>query len=112
MCTELAKCLANLHDRCEVAHLDLKLENVIVTTWLRLALIDFGSAERLSEHRLTRSHCLGTVEYRSPEQSLWSSEFFNGFDADIFSLGVMMLAILTQRLPIREGHNGTTEGDI
>jgi serine/threonine protein kinase len=95
-----------------VAHLDLKLENIIVTTWMRLALIDFGSAERLNDNRLTRSHCLGTAEYRSPEQSLWSSEYFNGFDADIFSLGVMMSAILMQRLPIRKGHHGTSEEDI
>jgi serine/threonine protein kinase len=94
-----------------VAHLDLKLENIIVTTWLRLALIDFGSAERLSENRLTRSHCLGTSEYRSPEQSLWSSMFFNGFNADIFSLGVMMLAILMQKLPICKAY-GKTEEEI
>jgi serine/threonine protein kinase len=95
LCTELAKCLTKLHDWCEVAHLDLKLENFIVTTSLRLALIDFGSAERLSKHGLTRSHCMGTAEYRSPEQALSSPDYFNGYNADIFSLGVMMLAILT-----------------
>jgi serine/threonine protein kinase len=111
LCTELAKCLTKLHDWCEVAHLDLKLENFIVTTSLRLALIDFGSAELLSKHGLTRSHCMGTPEYRSPEQSLSSLDYFNGFNADIFSLGVMMLAIITQRLPIRKV-TGTTEDDI
>jgi len=95
LCTELAKCLTKLHDWCEVAHLDLKLENFIVTTSLRLALIDFGSAERLSKHGLTRSHCMGTAEYRSPEQALSLPDYFNGYNADIFSLGVMMLAILT-----------------
>ena len=110
LCLELARCVSSLHDICSVAHLDLKLDNIVITNRLKMALIDFGSAENLRFTRDTYAHCQGSFEYRSPEQEFeGANKSFDGFKADIFSLGVMMFIIFTGRYPIMAGRNASPD---
>jgi len=80
-----------------VAHLDLKLENVLITSDLRTKVIDWG----LSTTDPTNCFKIcGTPEYAPPE--MWNrskSVPFDGCTADVFSLGVILYALLFGRFP-------------
>lgn len=74
-----------------VAHLDLKLENVLVSSNYSLKLCDFGFYEETS-HKINKNR--GTHGYRAPETYLQSNEGYDGVKADFFSLGVILFIML------------------
>lgn len=101
-------CLAVQHAHQKgIIHRDIKPSNVLVA---RVdgrptpKVIDFGVAkattQRLTEHTLDTGfgQPIGTPDYMSPEQS---SRCSDGLDArtDVYSLGVLLYALLTGRLP-------------
>lgn len=65
---------AGLHymHKMHIVHQDIKLENILMGSYNRLLICDFGLAVNLWEIRFgkLRSKCGGTVEYTSPEQSM------------------------------------------
>lgn len=72
------------------AHLDIKLENILIAQDGSLRLCDFGFAAR------TNSFCTkncGTVGYRAPETIDPYSSSYDGAKADIFSLGVVLYTL-------------------
>lgn len=82
-----------------VVHLDLKLENVMIDYNTRtVRLIDFGFAEYVGEHeeRLLTTAC-GSVNYVPPEMLL--TKKFSGKKADVWSLGIVLFALLTNEFP-------------
>ena len=42
LCSQIVHCVKYLHTNLSVAHLDLKVENIVFTKDLKLSLIDFG----------------------------------------------------------------------
>lgn len=90
-----------------IIHRDLKPSNVLVTVQDDQAMpkvIDFGVAKAVS-HSLTErtlltedSQLLGTPEYMSPEQADMAGEDIDT-RSDIYSLGVLLYALLTGVLP-------------
>jgi serine/threonine-protein kinase len=91
--------------RSLVVHCDLKPSNILVTSAGAPKLLDFGIAKLLgSEHvplltatALTRPQML-TPEYASPEH-LRGERITTA--SDVYSLGVLLYALLTGRLPYR-----------
>ncbi|XP_062066758.1 MAP/microtubule affinity-regulating kinase 3-like [Lepus europaeus] len=81
-----------------VAHRDLKLGNLLLDAHLNLKLADFGLSLRLEQGALVRGFW-GTPEYCAPE--LFLGEAYDPFKADVWSLGVVLFAMLAAKLPFR-----------
>ena len=102
-----------------VAHLDLKPENILLDENKKPVLCDFGCSyvynvnyqdpdnyqTRLSKE--TRKTCFvklygrGTRTYAAPE--VFDSTEFNPFSADIYSLGIILFALITGGFPYFQG---------
>ena len=90
-----------------VIHRDLKPDNLLVDANEQVKIIDFGIArltdETSSEVDLTtmQTHAgtmLGTLPYMSPEQVSGERDAID-LRSDIYSLGVLLFELLTERLP-------------
>ena len=85
--------LAYLHDK-DLAHRDLKAENIIITTNNVLKLIDLGLAKEGMESKIYANSIVGTLVYMAPElYSLALGEELGSvasYKADLWSLGVLI----------------------
>ncbi|CAG9537394.1 unnamed protein product [Cercopithifilaria johnstoni] len=89
--------LKHLHSM-GIAHRDIKPENLLLMKNGQLKICDFGAAtifRRQGVERKLRSKC-GTVQYLSP-QVLESN--YRGEPSDIWSCGIVLIAMLTGELP-------------
>lgn len=77
-----------LHSKLEVAHLDLKLENVLLCEDFTVKICDLGFSQSVYDRVFKRA---GTDGYKAPE--IESPEGYYGVKADIFSLGVMLFTL-------------------
>lgn len=76
------------------AHLDLKLENILLDEYFNLKLADFGSSCQLQKSAQYGDR-KGTVFYMAPEvDRLEQGETFDAFKADLYSLGVCLHVML------------------
>ena len=80
-----------LHNNVGVAHLDLKLENILVSDTFDLKLCDFGFYEELKSSVCKNR---GTHGYRAPETYFQLNDGFDGAKADMFSLGVILFIMV------------------
>jgi serine/threonine protein kinase len=91
--------VTHLHD-CQICHLDLSLENCLITQEGILKICDFGLA-RLNpfyESFVSKpSYRPGKLHYMSPE--IVELQEFNGFSSDLYSLGVILFCLLFQFFP-------------
>ena len=93
-------------DHCHqqgIAHLDIKLDNILLDSKGNVKLCDFGSSHFFSE-KLERK--CGTIFYCAPE----THQSFN-YDkclADIWSLGVLLYVLFTNSYP----YAGETEKEV
>lgn len=70
------------------AHLDIKLDNILLDDYFNIRLSDFGSALKTEESNTT-SFRRGTPKYMAPEVlNLIQGRTFNPQKADIYSFGV------------------------
>lgn len=95
--TEVADALHYAH-RKEVIHRDVKPDNILLSKEGKAFITDFGIAISEEQPVRERSSTVGTLAYMSPEQ-------VDGKHAtaqsDIYSLGVVLYQLLTNRLPFR-----------
>jgi len=85
-----------------IIHRDIKSDNIMVNAKNQIKVMDFGLAKLKGSLKLTRaSSTVGTLSYMAPEQ-------IQGHEADarsdIFSFGVVVYEMLTQRTPFRGEH--------
>jgi serine/threonine protein kinase len=90
---EIATALLEVHKR-NIAHLDIKPENVLFDCSGHALLADFDLAVTGNLEQITR-HC-GTPGYKAPEVGL---EAYDGKAADVFSLGVTLFAMRLKHMP-------------
>lgn len=77
-----------LHTTSRMAHLDIKLENILVSESGDLKLCDFGMVRPVAGDN---SQKLGTDMYMAPEVADKDfNETYKGIPADIFSLGSLL----------------------
>ena len=93
---ELLSIMNHLHNELKMIHQDLKCENIIVDTGSNLHLIDFGFAHLATENLPISHSGYGTPGYIAPEVIMGQPY---DFKSDIFSLGVLLYAMLTGTLP-------------
>jgi serine/threonine protein kinase len=80
-----------------VCHRDLKPENILITADLQIKIADFGMAalHQTSTHHLATA--CGSPHYAAPE--LLKNRQYRGDRADIWSMGVILYAMLSATLP-------------
>ncbi|XP_067112351.1 testis-specific serine/threonine-protein kinase 5-like [Osmerus mordax] len=85
-----------------IVHRDLKCENILLDEQGFVKLTDFGFANHSSDRRALMNTFCGSVAYTAPEILL--SRKYNGEQADLWSLGVILFAMVTGKLPYQEKH--------
>ena len=93
-----------------VAHRDIKLENVMITSNYDLKLIDLGMCVPLEGKKKDGFNraCKGTPAYMSPEH--WMRVAYQGQDADIFALGVSLFVMRMYKYPFDSATTKRTPG--
>ena len=81
----------------KVIHRDLKLGNLFLSSGLEIKLGDFGLAAKLEFDAEKRHTVCGTPNYLAPE--VLSNKSGHSFEVDIWSLGVVLYAILIGKPP-------------
>uniref|UniRef100_A0ACD5UJ66 Uncharacterized protein n=1 Tax=Avena sativa TaxID=4498 RepID=A0ACD5UJ66_AVESA len=88
--------LQYLHDECCIIHLDLKPENILMDTTMKPKIADFGLSRFFGDQqtRTVTANPTGTRGYMAPEYLIRGVV---SKKADIFSLGVIIIEIITGR---------------
>jgi len=81
-----------------ICHRDIKLENILFDQQLNIKLVDFGIASFQGSKML--SDFCGTGMYIAPEIREYRA--YDGFKSDVFSLGVVLFALITGYLPFQQ----------
>ena len=85
-----------LHEECNIAHGDVKAENVVLDKNFEPKIIDFGNAK---EYEIgDDSEKDGTLLYASPEL-LTEGCLYDTKKADIYALGILMTTLFTGHFP-------------
>lgn len=95
---QIAEALKYLHDYRWV-HRDIKIENVLINSRNEALLGDFTFARQQVRGSLSNTRC-GSMRYIAPE--LTKKGNYDGFLADIWSLGCLIHAIHAGQPPIKE----------
>ncbi|KAI9821587.1 MAG: hypothetical protein M1832_003261 [Thelocarpon impressellum] len=107
--TQLVGAVAYVHSKSCV-HRDLKLENILLDKNENVKLCDFGfTREYEGKASYLQTFC-GTVCYSAPE--MLKGEKYAGEKVDVWSLGVILYALLTGELPFDEDDDNATKGKI
>jgi len=91
-----------------VAHLDLKLDNLLLGSNKGLKIIDFDLSQRIDDETRSVARGKGTTNYRAPE--IRTRKCVNFKAADIYSMGVILFAMATGLPPYTESDKGECDG--
>lgn len=104
-----AEALAYMHDKQDICHRDIKLENILLNPVFDAKVSDFGFT-RFVGGSLARTAC-GTTAYYSPELSALAGQGKGQYDpklgydpklADVWALGCVLFALCLARLPFAD----------
>lgn len=90
--------LEALHDK-NIAHRDIKPQNILMTSDFQCKLADIGSGSRFRESRLMKTTRVGTRGFQAPE--LLCGKNYSK-KCDTFSLGVTLFVLMSKTMPCRE----------
>ncbi len=96
--------------QADIVHRDIKPANILIAENDQVKILDFGLALLEGKSRITKGGMiLGTLAYMSPEQHRGESVDHR---SDIWSLGVLLYEMLTNRLPFRGDYEQAMLYDI
>jgi tRNA A-37 threonylcarbamoyl transferase component Bud32 len=99
MFREVLEALNFMHSK-SIAHRDIKLENILLTSKLRPKLSDFSYVVECDKNTLSHTFC-GSLPYFSPE--ILQRKPYNPLISDVWSLGVCLFITLNDGLPFEIG---------
>lgn len=79
-----------------IAHMDLKLENLLLRGDDTLKIADFGSAIRVSEGQKCEG-VAGTLRFQPPEAL--EGKLYSPFSTDVFAIGIMIFTLVVGSMP-------------
>jgi hypothetical protein len=107
--TQLVGAVAYVHN-ASCVHRDLKLENILLDKHENVKLCDFGfTREYEGKASYLQTFC-GTVCYSAPE--MLKGEKYAGEKVDVWSLGVILYALLCGELPFDDDDDNVTRTKI
>jgi serine/threonine protein kinase len=107
--TQLVGAVSYVHNKSCV-HRDLKLENILLDKHGDVKLVDFGfTREYEGKSNYLQTWC-GTVCYSAPE--MLKGEKYAGEKVDVWSLGIILYALLVGELPFDEDDENVTKMKI
>jgi serine/threonine protein kinase len=92
---QIAEAVRFIHSK-NIAHRDLKPDNVLIDKQFNAKLADFGLCHIAAAGQLLRTPC-GSPLYAPPE--ILATQDYDGKAADIWSLGIMLYTMVTGTLP-------------
>ena len=92
---QLINALFYLHSQ-NIAHRDIKIDNLLLDSNKDLKLIDFGLSTKYKEDELLSQPC-GTIVYAAPE--VLDYKDYHGMLADVWSCGIVLYGMLSGFLP-------------
>ncbi|KAH7364260.1 serine/threonine protein kinase-like protein [Rhexocercosporidium sp. MPI-PUGE-AT-0058] len=107
--TQLVGAVTYVHNS-QCVHRDLKLENILLDKNENVKLCDFGfTREYEGKASYLQTFC-GTICYSAPE--MLKGEKYAGEKVDVWSLGVILYALLSGELPFDEDDDNATRTKI
>jgi len=104
---QLLCALSYIHSR-NIAHLDLKLENILLDDDMNLKLTDFGCCQTNVQN--TFSKTFGTLLYTPPEILLYIE--YKPEKADVWSAGVILYTLVHGEFPWKKGSENAIRKQI
>jgi serine/threonine protein kinase len=94
---QIAEGIRYMHDM-QICHRDIKMENILIDEKGMVKIIDFGFSVCTPPDSRLKIYC-GTPSYMCPE--IVTKKDYSGFQADIWSLGVLLYLLLTGMYPFK-----------
>jgi len=94
--SQLLNCVIYIHQERYV-HRDIKLENILINEAGIVKLVDFGFSTKISFVNPLLDRYMGSQDYVAPE--ILSNHPYDGFKADVWSLGTILFTLLFGELP-------------
>ncbi|KAI8871397.1 kinase-like protein [Ramicandelaber brevisporus] len=94
---QLVAGLHHMHTVHATAHRDIKLDNICVSPDGAVKIVDFGCATSSSATAATGA--CGSEPYMPPEVAASPAVAYDAFKMDIWSLGVVLLALISGHFP-------------
>lgn len=107
--TQLVGAVSYVHGKGCV-HRDLKLENILLDKYENVKLVDFGFTREYQGSTSYLQTWCGTVCYSAPE--MLKGEKYAGERVDVWSLGIILFALLAGELPFDDDDDTVTKARI
>lgn len=99
MFRQMASATLFIHSQ-SYAHLDLKLENILLDKYFNVKVADLGAAVYVAKTKGKTYYRRGTILYMAPEVlELKSGQTFDALKADVYSLGICLYVMLVGEFP-------------
>ena len=95
--SKIGHALAYLHEK-NIAHRDIKLDNIMLGPSGEVKLIDFGFGIKTKKDQKLDTYC-GTPSYMAPE--ILSKSYHDPYSSDVWAFGICLYRTLVGKFPFR-----------